>query len=72
MELDRLPRARTVGALKARAHAEGRRRARRSGQDLDLQVPDQAVPDPVLNGGGGPGQVACQTADVNGGGLQNP
>ncbi len=72
VELDRLPRARTVGALKARAHAEGRRRARRTGQDLDHQVPDHAGPDPSVNCWGRIGQEIVQLGDVRGDGRQNP
>ena len=72
VEFDRLPRARSVGALKAVSHAEGRRRARRTGQDLDLQVLDQAGPGPALNCGSGLDQVLIQPGDVSGGGLQHP
>ncbi len=72
VEFDRLPRARTVGALEAVSHAEGRGRARGTGQDLDLQVSYQAGPSPVLNGGWEPDQVVCQRGDVKDQGIQNP
>ncbi len=72
VEFDRLPRARSVGALEVVSHAEGRGRARRTGQDLDLQVPDQASPGSALNCWSGPDQVLIQSGDVSGGGLQNP
>ncbi len=73
VEFDRPRRAsRSVGALEVGSHAEGRGRARRTGQDLDLQILDQVGPGPALNCGGGPGQVLIQSGDVGGGCLQHP
>ena len=72
VEFDPAADARRVGAMGPGSHAEGRRRARRTGQDLDLQVADQTGPGPALDGGGGADQGGGQVGDVAGGGPQHP